>query len=252
MEKFEAAKTVASMEAPSTTMSFAAVPAVETTTGTPEKLRLNFYVPHDAPHDGEEVRSSRRESSNRIAGSRARSGVHRATRAFASSRTTRTTRTNARCMRTNAGLCTHRLVSSRIASHRDAFHSFTATDLRSHRLAQVDMVLVPATTGDFGILPGHVPTVSQLRPGVVSVHVNDKDVKKYFVSGGFAFVHADSTADVCAVEAVPVEHLDGDAVRKGLAEHQSKFASAKDDYEKAQAQIGIDVCGAMVAALEAK
>ena len=60
------------------------------------------------------------------------------------------------------------------------------------------MVLVPATTGDFGILPGHVPTVSQLRPGVVSVHVNDKDVKKYFVSGGFAFVHADSTADVSA------------------------------------------------------
>ena len=49
-----------------------------------------------------------------------------------------------------------------------------------------------------------------------------------------------------------MEHLDGDAVRKGLAEHQSKFASAKDDYEKAQAQIGIDVCGAMVAALEAK
>jgi len=74
MEKFEAAKTVASMEAPSTTMSFAAAPAVETTTGTPEKLRLNFYVPHDAPHDGEEVCSSRRESSNRIAGSRARVG----------------------------------------------------------------------------------------------------------------------------------------------------------------------------------
>ena len=46
---------------------------------------------------------------------------------------------------------------------------------------QVDMVLVPATTGDFGILPGHVPTVSQLRPGVVSVHTSDKDVKKYFV-----------------------------------------------------------------------
>ena len=118
MEKFEAAKTVASMEAPSTTMSFAAAPAVETTTGTPEKLRLNFYVPHDAPHDGEEVRSSRRESSNRIAGSRARSGVHRATRAFASSRTTRT---NARGMRTNAGLCIHRLVSHRIASRRIPF-----------------------------------------------------------------------------------------------------------------------------------
>jgi F-type H+-transporting ATPase subunit delta len=82
--------------------------------------------------------------------------------------------------------------------------------------------------------------------------MNDKDVKRYFVSGGFAFVHADSSADIVAVEAVPVEQLDVDAVKKGLAEHQANFTSAKDDFEKANAQIGIDVCTAMVAALEAK
>lgn len=35
--------------------------------------------------------------------------------------------------------------------------------------AEVNMVLVPAETGDFGILPGHVPVVAKLRPGVVSV-----------------------------------------------------------------------------------
>ncbi len=28
---------------------------------------------------------------------------------------------------------------------------------------QVDLVLMPATTGDFGVMPGHVPTVAQLR-----------------------------------------------------------------------------------------
>ncbi len=44
----------------------------------------------------------------------------------------------------------------------------------------------------------------------------DKDVTKYFVSGGFAFVHPDSTADICAVEAVKVTDLDADAVRAGL------------------------------------
>mgnify|MGYP001133508670 CR=1 FL=1 len=49
-------------------------------------------------------------------------------------------------------------------------------------LLQVDLVLIPATTGDFGAMPGHVPTVAQLRPGVVTVHKElDKDVKKYFV-----------------------------------------------------------------------
>lgn len=55
------------------------------------------------------------------------------------------------------------------------------------------------------------------RPGVVTIHKElDKEVQKFFVSGGFAFVHADSTADVCAVEAVPVGDLDIDAVRAGL------------------------------------
>ena len=69
MEKFEAAKTSPSMEAPSTTSSFAAAPAMrETTAGTPEKLRLNFYLPHEAPHDGEEVRARvHRRSKPRIA-----------------------------------------------------------------------------------------------------------------------------------------------------------------------------------------
>ena len=41
-------------------------------------------------------------------------------------------------------------------------------------------------------------------------------VQKYFVSGGFAFVHPDSTADVCAVEAVALNDLDEEAVRAGL------------------------------------
>ncbi len=34
------------------------------------------------------------------------------------------------------------------------------------RSAQVDLVLMPATTGDFGVMPGHVPTVAQLRCAV--------------------------------------------------------------------------------------
>lgn len=47
---------------------------------------------------------------------------------------------------------------------------------------KVDLVLVPAVTGDFGVMPGHVPTVAQLRPGVVTIHKElDKEVQKYFV-----------------------------------------------------------------------
>lgn len=37
---------------------------------------------------------------------------------------------------------------------------------------------------------------------------------QYFVSSGFAFIHADSTTDVCAVEAVPIEQLDPELVKQ--------------------------------------
>jgi F-type H+-transporting ATPase subunit delta len=115
---------------------------------------------------------------------------------------------------------------------------------------RVKMVLVPAETGDFGILPGHVPVVAKLRPGVVTVESKDSVNTKYFVSSGFAFAHADSSVDILAVEAVPVEDLDETVVRKMLSEHTAKFQSAKDDYEKATHQIGIDVSTAMVSAIE--
>ena len=45
--------------------------------------------------------------------------------------------------------------------------------------SQVDMVSIPATSGEFGVLPNHVATVAQLKPGVLAVHKEmDKDVKK--------------------------------------------------------------------------
>jgi F-type H+-transporting ATPase subunit delta len=104
-------------------------------------------------------------------------------------------------------------------------------------------------------MPGHVPTVAQLRPGVVAVHSElDKEVEKYFVSSGFAFVHADSSAEVCAVEAVRVSDLDPDAVRAGLADHTAKLAALQakgDDYEIAAAQVGVEVFSAMSAAVGA-
>lgn len=120
---------------------------------------------------------------------------------------------------------------------------------------QVDLVLLPATTGDFGAMPGHVPTVAQLRPGVVTIHNEmDKDIEKYFVSSGYAFVHADSTTDVVAVEAFKLDAFDTDAVRAGLQEYTAKLASLQgggksDDYEIAAAQIGVEVYSAMNAAI---
>ncbi|KAG5043006.1 hypothetical protein AAZX31_03G092100 [Glycine max] len=113
---------------------------------------------------------------------------------------------------------------------------------------EVDMVIVPATTGQMGVLPGHVATIAELKPGVLSVHEGN-DVTKYFVSSGFAFIHANSVADIIAVEAVPVDRIDANLVQKGLQDFTQKLNSATTDLEKAEAQIGVDVHSALNSAL---
>lgn len=110
------------------------------------------------------------------------------------------------------------------------------------------MVMVPATTGQMGVLPGHVPTIAELKPGVLSVH-EGSDVTKYFVSSGFAFIHANSVADIVVVEAVPIDQIDASLVQKGLAEFTQKLSSATTDLEKAGAQIGVDVHSALNSAI---
>ncbi|KAJ7950707.1 ATP synthase subunit delta [Quillaja saponaria] len=113
---------------------------------------------------------------------------------------------------------------------------------------EVDMVIIPATTGQMGVLPGHVATIAELKPGVLSVHEGNEETK-YFISSGFAFIHANSFADVIAVEAVPLDRIDASLVQKGLQEFTQKLSSASTDLEKAEAQIGVDVHSALNAAL---
>mmetsp|Transcript_12518 Transcript_12518/g.38223 ORF Transcript_12518/g.38223 Transcript_12518/m.38223 type:complete len:164 (-) Transcript_12518:229-720(-) len=105
--------------------------------------------------------------------------------------------------------------------------------------AEVDMIMVPASNGQMGILPQHVPTVAQLQPGLVQIHDGDK-IDKFFVSSGYAFVHKDRT-DVCAAEAVKLEDVDMDAVKQNLAECQANMSSAQTEAEKASAQIGVQL-----------
>ncbi|KAI3918580.1 hypothetical protein MKX01_041900 [Papaver californicum] len=113
---------------------------------------------------------------------------------------------------------------------------------------EVDQVIIPATTGMMGVLPGHVATIAELKPGVLSV-VEGNETTKYFISSGFAFIHANSYADIVAVEALPLDQIDPAEVTKGLAEFTQKVSSAATDLEKAEAQIGVDVHSALNAAL---
>eukprot|EP00296_Roombia_truncata_P008412 JP446894.1.p1 GENE.JP446894.1~~JP446894.1.p1 ORF type:complete len:160 (-),score=68.68 JP446894.1:297-776(-) len=112
---------------------------------------------------------------------------------------------------------------------------------------EVDMVIVPGAAGSFGVLVGHVPVVSQLKPGVVEIHDGGK-VEQFFVSSGFAFVST-TAADICAVEAAPVSDLDSDTIKENISTFTKTVADAQNDMDKATAQVGLDVNQAMLQAI---
>lgn len=82
-------------------------------------------------------------------------------------------------------------------------------------LLQLEQVLLPGVEGYFGVKANHVPIIAQLQPGVVELH-DGADVTKYFVSGGFAFVHPNSVTDVCVLEAATLDQFDSTAVKQAL------------------------------------
>lgn len=94
------------------------------------------------------------------------------------------------------------------------------------------MVTIPGVAGSFGVLPGHVPTVTSLQPGVVSIQ-DGSETHNFFVSGGFAFINKDFTTNICAIEACKIEDLDPIAVKHGLEEFTKMLSSSTEEKDVA-------------------
>jgi F-type H+-transporting ATPase subunit epsilon len=114
--------------------------------------------------------------------------------------------------------------------------------------SEVDMVVVPGAEGDFGVLPGHAPFLSTLRPGVIDVYEGDRIESRIFVSDGFAEV-SDSRCTVLASEAHEVGSLDRAAVETRLASAEEALRDAGADEERARFSAELEICRAMLAAL---
>jgi F-type H+-transporting ATPase subunit epsilon len=104
--------------------------------------------------------------------------------------------------------------------------------------AQVDMVVVPGTEGEFGVLAGHAPLVSTLRPGVISVH-DEKSIQRIFVRGGFAEVTA-AGLTVLAEEAIDLADLDRAGLDARIKDAEEDVADAKSDIARTSAQAQLE------------
>jgi F-type H+-transporting ATPase subunit epsilon len=90
----------------------------------------------------------------------------------------------------------------------------------------VDTVVIPTSTGEIGILPGHIPLLTEVEDGELRVTKNGQ-TSLLAVSGGFAEVEG-SHVRVLAENAITEEKIDENAVEAALKRAQDELKAAKD------------------------
>ena len=113
----------------------------------------------------------------------------------------------------------------------------------------VTMVTVPGGEGDYGVLAGHAPLITLIRPGVIEVYEqNDTTVSdRIFVAGGFAEVTAERCT-VLAEEAVPVAEIDRAQAEQQARNLAEDMIAAKTDAERAAVEAQLAVARAKLQA----
>jgi F-type H+-transporting ATPase subunit epsilon len=93
----------------------------------------------------------------------------------------------------------------------------------------VEQVDVPGIEGDFGVLAGHAPLVTTLRPGILTVR-GASGAEKIVVLGGFAEVSAEGLT-VLADVAEAVEDFDRTVISTRISEIEQRIAKTEPGSE---------------------
>jgi F-type H+-transporting ATPase subunit epsilon len=99
---------------------------------------------------------------------------------------------------------------------------------------EVDMVVVPGSEGDFGVLAGHAPFMSTIRSGAIAIH-DGADIRRTFIHGGFAEV-TPAGLTILAEEAIDIADVDPAEVERELTEAREDLGQARNDDETRDAQ----------------
>lgn len=102
----------------------------------------------------------------------------------------------------------------------------------------IDMVVVPAVEGELGILPGHTPLFTQIKPGEIKIK---KEGQEYFlaITGGFLDVAPQSKVSILADYAVRSEEVEIARAEeaKKRAEELMREKKSKQEFAYAEAEL---------------
>jgi len=111
----------------------------------------------------------------------------------------------------------------------------------------VDQVDLPGIEGDLGVLPGHAPMVTTLRPGVVTI-IREGRRESVVVVGGFAEM-GPAGLTVLADRAEAREDFDLHSLVSDIKDTEEDVADCTDDAQRDKLVRRLDQLRALQAAL---
>ena len=114
-----------------------------------------------------------------------------------------------------------------------------------------ELVSLPGKSGELGILPGHVPLITLIRPGFVRIHLPGKqEVEQVFVAGGVLEVQP-NLVTVLADTAVRSKDLDEEAkAAKALEDARTQRQNATGELEIAKLEAEMAALAAQLVAIK--
>jgi F-type H+-transporting ATPase subunit epsilon len=109
-------------------------------------------------------------------------------------------------------------------------------------------VALPGEAGELGILPGHLPLITRIRPGAVRIEKEDGDEEFVFVAGGILEVQP-KCVTVLSDTAIRGHDLDEAKANEARKAAEEALRNAKSDIDLAKAQSELAVMAAQIAAL---
>jgi F-type H+-transporting ATPase subunit epsilon len=113
----------------------------------------------------------------------------------------------------------------------------------------VDMVVIPASEGDMGVLEGHAPVIVMLRGGTIDLYENDRVTDRLFVDTGFAEVTPERCT-VLANKVIPLAEVNKAEAERRLAEAEAAYEAA-DKSDTAVEDAALDAVQSARAMVEA-
>jgi F-type H+-transporting ATPase subunit epsilon len=113
---------------------------------------------------------------------------------------------------------------------------------------EAKFIALPGESGELGILPGHTPLITRIRPGAVRIEKTDGDEEFVFVAGGILEVQPNKVT-VLADTAIRGHDLDEAKATEAKKAAEEAMQNRTSDLDFAHAQSEFAMAAAQLAAI---